>query len=219
MSRDVSGTYTLPEAAFVPATVALSAKVNNNFSDIGTALTGSLARDGSGGMGANLAMNTNRITGLGNGVAATDAATFGQVQNRVVLRSQLACLSNTSVSNNVAFDFTWDTLTSNTLAASTAAPSTGFTCPVSGIYLIVLNFAFAANAAGLRTATIAAGVNTLASVTRIAEDGGETFSLSWAGYLDAAVIVKAVVFQNSGAALNAVGATSTNFTCTYLGAA
>jgi microcystin-dependent protein len=46
MSRNSSGTYTLPSAAFVPGTTISSSAVNSNFSDIGTALTQSLATTG-----------------------------------------------------------------------------------------------------------------------------------------------------------------------------
>lgn len=44
MPRDSNQVYTLPEAAFQPNTVAQPTPVNNNFSDIATALTASLTR-------------------------------------------------------------------------------------------------------------------------------------------------------------------------------
>lgn len=50
MPRNGSGTYSLPEPAFVAATVISSAAVNSDFSDIGIAITGSLPRDGQAGM-------------------------------------------------------------------------------------------------------------------------------------------------------------------------
>lgn len=50
MPRNATGAYSLPEAPFVAGTVISSAAVNDNFSDIATALTGSLARGGQGGM-------------------------------------------------------------------------------------------------------------------------------------------------------------------------
>lgn len=50
MPRNGSGTYILPESAFVAGTVISSAAVNDDFSDIAIALTGSLARNGEGGM-------------------------------------------------------------------------------------------------------------------------------------------------------------------------
>lgn len=46
MPRNGSGTYTLPEAAFVPNTVISSNAVNTDLSDIATALTDSLSADG-----------------------------------------------------------------------------------------------------------------------------------------------------------------------------
>jgi hypothetical protein len=46
MPRNGSGTYSLPESAFVAGTTIQSAPVNNDFSDIASALTGSLAADG-----------------------------------------------------------------------------------------------------------------------------------------------------------------------------
>ena len=50
MPRNGSGTYTLPESAFVAGTTIQSAPVNNNFSDIASAITGSLATDGQSSM-------------------------------------------------------------------------------------------------------------------------------------------------------------------------
>lgn len=50
MPRNGSGTYSLPEPPFVAGTTVSSAAVNDDFSDIATALTGSLPRDGQAGM-------------------------------------------------------------------------------------------------------------------------------------------------------------------------
>jgi hypothetical protein len=50
MSRNSAGTYTLPQPAFISGTTISSSAVNSNFSDIATALTGSLSRAGDGGM-------------------------------------------------------------------------------------------------------------------------------------------------------------------------
>jgi hypothetical protein len=46
MPRNGSGNYSLPQPAFVPGTVISSSAVNSDFSDIATALTGSIAADG-----------------------------------------------------------------------------------------------------------------------------------------------------------------------------
>lgn len=50
MPRNGSGIYTLPQPAFVAGTVISSAAVNSDLTDIATALTGSLPRDGQAGM-------------------------------------------------------------------------------------------------------------------------------------------------------------------------
>lgn len=46
MPRNGSGTYSLPEASFVPNTPIASAAVNSDFSDIASAITASIAADG-----------------------------------------------------------------------------------------------------------------------------------------------------------------------------
>lgn len=50
MPRNSSGVYSLPESPFVPGTTIESAPVNSDFSDIATALTGSLPVNGSAPM-------------------------------------------------------------------------------------------------------------------------------------------------------------------------
>lgn len=46
MPRNGSGTYSLPQASFVPGTTISSSAVNSDFSDIATALTSSISADG-----------------------------------------------------------------------------------------------------------------------------------------------------------------------------
>lgn len=81
MADDGSGNFTLPSAPFVAGTTAVAADVNANFSDIATALTARVTRNGSGSMSGNLAMGTNKVTGLGAGTARTDAAQVAQIQD------------------------------------------------------------------------------------------------------------------------------------------
>lgn len=50
MPRNGTGTYSLPQSPFVAGTTISSTAVNSNFSDIATALTQSLPRDGQAGM-------------------------------------------------------------------------------------------------------------------------------------------------------------------------
>ena len=81
MARDGSGGYSLPQAAFVFDTVIDEVAVNSNFSDIATALAGSIAKDGQTTPTANLPMGTFKLTGLGAGSSRTDSVNAGQVQD------------------------------------------------------------------------------------------------------------------------------------------
>ena len=80
MSRNGSGTYSLPAGnPVVTGTTISSTWANNTLTDIATALTGSLAADGQTTATGNLKMGTNRITGLADGTLSTDAATVSQL--------------------------------------------------------------------------------------------------------------------------------------------
>jgi hypothetical protein len=80
MSRNGSGTYTLPAGnPVVTSTTISSTWANNTLADLATAMTGSVAADGQTTVTGNIKMGSNRITGLADGIAATDAATVGQV--------------------------------------------------------------------------------------------------------------------------------------------
>jgi hypothetical protein len=99
MSRNGSGTYTLPAGnPVVTGTTISSTWANTTLTDIGTALTGSLATDGQTTATGNLKMGNNRITGLADGIASTDGATVSQVNASV---AGLGTMS-TQNANNVA---------------------------------------------------------------------------------------------------------------------
>lgn len=85
MARDGSGTFNLAEASFVAGTTIESAKVNSNFSDIASGLTGSLAKDGQTTPTANLPMGGFKHTGVADGSARTDYASLGQVAKGTLL--------------------------------------------------------------------------------------------------------------------------------------
>lgn len=72
------GNYTLPEPAFIPSTPISSSAVNSDLDDIADALTGSLARDGQGGMTAVLPMANagfNYLTDPNTGIRRSGADT------------------------------------------------------------------------------------------------------------------------------------------------
>lgn len=81
MPRDGSGNYTRPAGQPVSSGTVIDASVFNTLtSDLATALTGSMPRDGQAPPTANLPMGGFRLTGLGNGSAAADSVTLEQAQ-------------------------------------------------------------------------------------------------------------------------------------------
>lgn len=84
MSRNGSGTYTLPAGnPVVTGTTISSTWANNTLADIATALTGSLAADGQTPATGNLDLNNFKIENLAPGTAAGDAVEFTQVTSAV----------------------------------------------------------------------------------------------------------------------------------------
>jgi hypothetical protein len=74
MPRNGSGIYTLPAGQPVVTGTVIDSTVHNTFAtDVASALSGSLAADGQKAATGNLPMGGNRITGLADAVAATDA--------------------------------------------------------------------------------------------------------------------------------------------------
>jgi len=114
MSRNGSGTYTLPAGnPVVSGTTISSTWANTTLNNIAAALTDSLAADGQTTATGNLKMGANRITGLADGIADTDAASLGQVNTIVgdyVLVSDIGvtveAYNTHIVKDNVVSDFT-----------------------------------------------------------------------------------------------------------------
>lgn len=76
MSRNGSGTYTLPAGnPVVSGTTITSTWANNTLTDIANAITGSIAADGQTPITGNLQMGNNKITGLATPTVSTDAVT------------------------------------------------------------------------------------------------------------------------------------------------
>jgi len=76
MSRNGSGTYTLPAGnPVITGTTIASTWANNTLSDIATALTDSVAADGQTAMTGNLNLNSNKIVNLATPTLSTDAVT------------------------------------------------------------------------------------------------------------------------------------------------
>ena len=77
MSRNGSGTYSLPAGnPVVTGTTISSSWANNTMNDIASALTDSVAADGQTPMTGDLNLNTYKIINLGNPTLAQDAVTL-----------------------------------------------------------------------------------------------------------------------------------------------
>ena len=82
MSRDGSGSYSLPAGQPVVTGTVISSTVFNTFaSDVASALTASIAKDGQTTPTADLPMGTFKHTGVGNGSARTHYPAIGQIQD------------------------------------------------------------------------------------------------------------------------------------------
>jgi len=86
MSFNGSGTFVINTAGqpVVSGTVISSTAFNALTADLATGLSTCLTKDGQTTPTTNIPMGSNRITGLGSGVDATDAATLAQVQTSAV---------------------------------------------------------------------------------------------------------------------------------------
>jgi len=127
MSRNGTGTYTLPAGnPVVTSTTISSTWANNTLTDLATAMTGSVAADGQTPVTGNLQMGANRITNLANGIASTDAATVAQV---TASTAGLGTMS-TQNANNVAI--TGGAINGTTVGATTASTGAFTTFTASG---------------------------------------------------------------------------------------
>ena len=80
MAFNGSGTYTLPAGnPVVTGTTISSSTTNTTNSDIATALTNCITRDGQSTPSANLPMNAKKLTGLAAGTSAGDSVRYEQV--------------------------------------------------------------------------------------------------------------------------------------------
>lgn len=121
MSRNGAGIYTLPEPPFVIDTAISPTPVNSNYSDIATALTGSVAADGQTPMTGSLVGTTAAFSGV---VTAAD----GEFVQQVVNNSQFERVKPTVFGGNFAQVFPGGNMIQSGYLAN-VAPSQTITFP------------------------------------------------------------------------------------------
>ena len=93
MSRNGSGTYTLPAGnPVVTGTTIASSWANNTMNDLAAALTDSVAADGQTPMTGDLDLNTHKIVNLVAGNVAGEAVEYAQL---------IAAFTNTTITGNL----------------------------------------------------------------------------------------------------------------------
>lgn len=129
MPRNGAGTYNPPASTWNPGVngvTATTSDFNALLTDVAAAVTQSVSSDGQTPMTGNLPMGNNKITGLANGSANTDAAAFGQVA-RYVGNCRLA----KSGANLLLTPFNGNHLTIN--GALQTVPAAGVTLAPTGV--------------------------------------------------------------------------------------
>jgi hypothetical protein len=143
MPRNGSGVYSAPSNSFNPAvanTTIDAAAWSAILSDLSTALTQSVSKDGQTPMTGNLPMANYKLTGLANGSARTDSISVAQVQDGA---------------------FIWVGTVGGTADAITLTPS-----PVIGVYAAGQTFRFIASGANTTAVTVAVSGLSAKNITK-----------------------------------------------------
>jgi hypothetical protein len=161
MARNGSGTFSRPVSDYQNGTVISETAVNSEFDGISVGLTDSLAKDGQTVPTANLPMGTYRHTGVGNGVARTDYAAMGQLQD-----STPQWLGNSSGTNTVTASAT------PAIASYAAGQTFRFKAGGTNTGAVTLNLnSLGAKAVQKRGAALVAGDITANNLVEAAYDG------------------------------------------------
>jgi hypothetical protein len=97
MSRNGSGTYTLPAGnPVVTGTVIATTWANNTMNDLASAITDSVAADGQTPMTGPLNMNSNKVTNLATGTISGDGINYAQF-NTPTFGGAVTCSSTLAV--------------------------------------------------------------------------------------------------------------------------
>ncbi len=106
MSRNGSGTYTLPAGnPVVSGTVIATTWANNTMNDLASAMTDSVAADGQTPMTGPLNMNSNKVTNLATGTISGDGINFNQF-NTPTFGGAVVCSSTLTVAGDTTMSGT-----------------------------------------------------------------------------------------------------------------
>ena len=106
MSRNGSGTYTLPAGnPVVSGTVIATTWANNTMNDLASAMTDSVAADGQTPMTGPLNMNSNKVTNLATGTISGDGINFTQF-NTPTFGGAVVCSSTLTVAGDTTMSGT-----------------------------------------------------------------------------------------------------------------
>jgi len=125
MSRNGSGTYTLPAGnPVVSQTIISSTWANNTMNDLASAMTDSVAADGQTPMTGPLNLNSNKIVNLATGTTSNDAINYAQF-NTPTFGGAVVCSSTLTVTGATALSSTLAVTGDTTMAGNLAVNSTG----------------------------------------------------------------------------------------------
>jgi len=144
MSRNGSGTYSLPVNSWNPATngtPATAADYQALINDIAAAITQSLSKDGQTAMTGNLPAGGNKITGLAAGTTAGDSVRYEQLPATVNWRGYIDGLQMSA-------------------SGSTMTTSAGVGMDSTNVSMLTLDSAIAKTAVGWAVGTGAGGLDT-----------------------------------------------------------
>jgi hypothetical protein len=152
MARNGSGTYSLPAGNPVTGGTTISSTwANNTLSDIGTALTGSLAKDGQTVPTNNLPMGGFKLTGLAAGSANGESVRFEQLPTLASLGAA-ASGTNTDITSLASPNI--NAATATTQAATDSSTKVATTAMVQSVGIHSAGYGAYAGTATLTAADI-----------------------------------------------------------------
>jgi hypothetical protein len=189
MAFNGSGTYTLPAGnPVVTGTTISSSTTNTTNSDIATALTNCITRDGQSTPSANLPMNAKKLTGLAAGTSAGDSVRYEQV---VLTGGALGTPTSGNLSNCT------DAIAYGIKSATTTVSVSGASAPTTGQALI------ATSSTAATWQTVGSGALTLLSTVSASNAATVDIETTFNSTYDAYLLICTGVTQSG--ANNAIG--------------